>query len=178
MTKIDGENKGLILVLTGDGKGKTTSALGTVLRASGHGLACCVIQFIKSRTDTGEHLFAAQLPTVEFHTMGKGFVTAKSDREVHKASALAALAKAREVIAEGWVSLLVLDEITYALNLKFLDSAEVVALLKGRPPHLHVILTGRACPPEILAIADLVSEIKNVRHPFDHGIAAQKGIDY
>ena len=124
-------------------------------------------------------LFAAgTLPTVEFLTMGRGFVFNAGDRSEHESAARAAFAKACEVIDAGKVRLLVLDEITHAINLNLLDAGAVVAALKKRPVGMHIIVTGRNCPAEILAIADLVSEVRNVRHPYDQGIVAQKGIDY
>jgi cob(I)alamin adenosyltransferase len=174
----ENETHGLLVVNTGDGKGKTTAALGVVFRALGRGMPCAVVQFIKGKWKTGEKMFAETLPQLEFHVMGLGFTWESDDLDRDKKAAQRAWEKAKELIAQGRHRIVVLDEITYALNYSFVAVGEVVETLRNRPKDVHVIVTGRKCPQEILTIADLVSEMTSRRHPFDQGIRAQVGIDY
>jgi cob(I)alamin adenosyltransferase len=171
--------KGLIMVHTGNGKGKTTAALGMAFRALGHHLPVCIIQFIKGSWQYGE-LTSAKLFTglLEFHVVGKGFIweetATASDREA--AHAGWELTKAR--IAEGRHHLIILDEFTYAIKFGMVDETEVIDALQHKPEMLHVLITGRDASPALLEIADLVTEMREVKHPFHHGITAQKGIEF
>jgi cob(I)alamin adenosyltransferase len=170
---------GLVIVNTGDGKGKTTAALGTVLRAWGRGLRCCVIQFIKSETgDWGESKAARKLG-IDWHQMGDGFTWESRDIKQPVAKAEHAWGVAKERIASGEYDLIVLDEFTYPLRYGWLDTDEVVAWLRNnKPPALHLIITGRGAPSGLTDFADLVTEMKNVKHPFDEGILAQAGVEF
>lgn len=175
-------NKGLIIVFTGDGKGKTSAALGIALRASGHKMSVSVIQFIKSSNPTGEAKAAGRLaPELEFVSLGSGFVNCLGDAKPlseHKRSAAEALALARQRILSGSRDIVVLDEINTAVALGLIDVKDVLDLLAKKPLVLHVILTGRSACPEVIEAADLVTEMRNIKHPYDSGIPAQKGIDY
>ncbi|MFZ9594620.1 MAG: cob(I)yrinic acid a,c-diamide adenosyltransferase [Bdellovibrionia bacterium] len=170
--------QGLIVIHTGDGKGKTTAALGVLFRALGRKMKCGVVQFLKGNWETGERLFAQSIPDLDFYVMGLGFTWESHDLNQDQAAARAAWEKAKEMIQSERYQILVLDEIMYAFHFGWLDVHEVIAVLKNRPKNLHVILTGRKCPEELKAAADLVSEIHNRKHPFDSGIPAQKGVDY
>lgn len=171
-----------MLVYTGDGKGKTTAALGTVLRAVGHGHRCLVIQFVKGSWLTGEMRSIKRLePEVEFRRMGKGFVGIVDDSlppEKHEKAAQAAVDFARERLASGQYRLVVLDEIFVAVSLGLIRTQDVLALLDLRPADTNLILTGRNAPPEVIERADTVTEMRAVKHAFDKGIAAQRGVDY
>lgn len=169
---------GLVHVYTGQGKGKTTAALGVVFRALGRGMRVAVVQFIKGKWKTGERLFAETLPGLTFLVMGKGFTWNSDDLGQDRAAAVAAWAAAKALISSGEQAIVVLDEITYAINYGFIELAEVIASLAARPPHVHVILTGRNAPGELCARADLVTEMTAVKHPFTSGGKAQPGIDF
>ncbi|MDR1931188.1 MAG: cob(I)yrinic acid a,c-diamide adenosyltransferase [Spirochaetales bacterium] len=169
---------GLLLVFTGDGKGKTTAALGQVFRALGHGWKCCVIQFLKSGKPTGESLFAAREELLDFRTLGLGFILPGQDREPHRQAALRAWKDASGALASGKYRLVVLDELTYLCSFGFLDPAELAQTLRNRPGDVHVVVTGRKAPRELLEAADLVTEMNAVKHPLDAGIQAQEGIEY
>ena len=173
-------NKGLLIVLTGDGKGKTSAALGIALRAYGHNMSICVIQFIKGSFVTGESLAAEKLG-IEFVSLGKGFVIAKGSElnlKEHRSAAEKALTLARERMLSGALNILILDEINNAVKLGLLDIAAVLDLVKSKPQNLHLVLTGRNAHPDLIAAADLVTEMHALKHPFDSGLPAQKGIDY
>lgn len=171
------ERRGLLLTITGDGKGKTTSALGTAIRALGWGWRVKFIQFVKDGFETGEKRFFARLalPELEWEQCGSGMSWEHAD---HAGAAQHGWAVAREAIASGRYDLVVLDELNIALRQHWLAVDEVVETLKNRPPHLHVIVTGRTALPEILAVSDLISRIEEEKHPFHQGILAQNGIDY
>jgi cob(I)alamin adenosyltransferase len=169
---------GLLLVYTGNGKGKTTAALGLVFRALGRKLPVAVVQFIKGKWKTGERLFAETLPDLTFLVMGKGFTWESDDLSRDKEAAVVAWSKARELIEAGQHTVVVLDELTYVLNYGFVPTPDVLATLRARPAHVNVLITGRNAPDALLAIADLVTEMKSVKHPFDQGRKAQVGIDY
>ena len=170
---------GLLLVYTGNGKGKSTSAFGTVIRALGWGHSVAVVQYIKGTWKTGEreffHRFADLLT---WHAMGEGFTWDTQDRQRDRQAAEAAWAKSRAFLESGEYDLVVLDEINIALRYGQLAVEEVVAGLQARHPRTSVIATGRDAKPEILALADLVTEMKQVRHPFEQGIKAKQGIDF
>ncbi len=178
----DRSTNGLVLVNTGDGKGKTTAALGTVLRAVGYGHRCLIIQFIKGSWSYGELKSIKRLePEVEFHRMGKGFVGIIDDnlpREDHIRAAQEALRFARERLASGDYQLVLLDEIFVAVKLELISTADVVSLVKLRPPETSLILTGRGAPQEIIDLADTVTEMREIKHAYQKGILAQRGVDY
>ncbi len=170
--------RGLLVVYTGHGKGKTTAALGMVFRALGRGMRVTVVQFIKGKWKTGERLFAETLPALHFHVMGLGFTWDSDDLGEDKAAARAALDTARAAIAGGERELVVLDELTYAFHYGFLSLDEVLEALRARPPHVHVVVTGRNAPDALLDAADLVTEMTLVKHPFQSGVKAQMGVDF
>jgi cob(I)alamin adenosyltransferase len=169
---------GLVVVYTGHGKGKTTAALGIVFRALGRGMRVGVVQFIKGKWKTGERVFAEGLSGLEFHVMGLGFTWESDDLSRDKAAAAAAWDVARSFIASGERDVVVLDEITYAIHYGFIALEDVLASLKGRPPYVHVVVTGRNAPEALVEAADLVTEMKVVKHPFERGVPAQIGIDF
>lgn len=169
---------GLILVHTGNGKGKSSSAFGMVARALGHGMKVGVVQFIKGAMPTGEELFFRRFPEdVRFHAMGEGYTWNTQDRERDVAKAQAAWALAREMLADDTLGLIVLDEINIALKYRYLDVQQVIADLQQRPPMQHVVLTGRAAPPELIEVAHTVTEMGLVKHAFKQGFRAQPGIE-
>ncbi len=171
---------GLLINITGNGKGKTTSALGTSLRALGWGWKVSVLQFIKNAGKTGEKQFADNtgLP-FEIIPLGAGFTWRKAtETDEDKKCAEAAWNLAKEYIAKEEVDLLVLDELNIALKQKLVDVSEVLEILKQRPAWMHVIITGRGALPEVIEASDLVSELKEIKHPFQQGIKAQKGIEF
>jgi len=171
--------KGLLIVHTGKGKGKSTAAFGLLLRALGHGWPCGVVQFIKGAWDTGERRALARFPDqLSWHTMGEGFTWETQDRARDMAAAAAAWAKAQELIAAPEIKLLVLDELNIALRYDYLSLAEVVAALRSRRPGLHIVVTGRNAKPELLDAADLVTEMSLVKHHFAAGVKAQAGIEF
>jgi cob(I)alamin adenosyltransferase len=174
--------RGLVLVNTGDGKGKTTAALGTVLRAVGYGYRVLIVQFIKGSWMYGELKSIKRLePEVEFHRMGKGFVGIIDDdlpREQHEAAAKDALAFAKERLASGDYRLVLLDEIFIAVGLELITIKDVLDVLDARPEQTTLILTGRGAPPEIIERADTVTEMREIKHAFQKGILAQRGVDY
>ncbi len=174
----DGE-KGLLMVHTGNGKGKTTAAMGLILRAVGHGWPVAVVQFVKGGRRSGELAALDRFADlVRIRVMGEGFTWETQDRARDTAAAEAAWAESRAMIAESRYRLVVLDELTIALRYGFLAVSEVVPILAGRRPELHVVVTGRHAPPELLAAADLITEMRAVRHPFQAGIKAQVGIEF
>jgi len=173
--------KGLLIVNTGDGKGKTTAALGVLVRASGRGMKCALIQFMKSKTDRyGEHESLEKLG-VEIHTMGAGFTWDTKDTAVDIATSEATWDLCVEKMRSEEYELLVFDELVYVLDYKFLDVEKVLAEIKNvreKQPHLHIILTGRNAPAQLVEAADLVTEMKEIKHPFNVGIYAQQGIEF
>ena len=169
--------RGLLLVNTGNGKGKSTAAFGVALRAIGHGLKVSVIQFIKGKWKTGE-LQAAERLGLEFMPMGKGFTWESKNIEEDKELMRQAWSLASEKILSGAYSLIILDEINYVLGYGYIAVDDVVRTLVTRPEHVHVVLTGRNAPEEIISIADGVTEMRDVKHPYRSGIPAQKGIDF
>ena len=168
---------GLVLINTGNGKGKTTAALGIALRAVGQGLKVSMVQFIKGKWKTGE-MEAARLLGFELMPMGKGFTWESKNLEEDKALMRNAWTVASEKILSGRYDLIILDEINYVLGYGYIAADEVISVLQSRPEHVHVVLTGRNAPEEIVAIADGVTEMRDIKHPYRSGIPAQKGIDY
>ncbi|MBW8329786.1 MAG: cob(I)yrinic acid a,c-diamide adenosyltransferase [Thiobacillus sp.] len=169
--------RGLLLVITGNGKGKSTSAFGTVARALGHGMKVGVVQFIKSRTDTGEEAFLGKQPGVEWHVTGDGFTWDTQSREQDIATAQRGWAIAARMLADPSFNLVVLDELTYLLSYGYLDSDTVLDALAHRPSMQHVIVTGRAASEALIELADTVSVIADEKHAFRAGVKAQPGID-
>jgi cob(I)alamin adenosyltransferase len=168
----------LVLVNTGDGKGKSTAAFGMVLRAVARDWRVCVIQFLKSgRWRTGEEQLGRRLG-VDWNPMGDGFTWDSEDLDATQAKAVAAWAAARRAIASGDYQLVVLDEVTYPMNWGWVQTDEVVAAIRARPEAVNVVATGRDAPAALLAVADTVTEMRKVRHAFDSGVAARRGIDY
>ncbi len=172
-------SKGLLMVHTGPGKGKSTAAFGLILRALGHGWRVGVVQFGKGGWETGERkaleLFGDQ---ISWHTLGEGFTWETQDRARDVAAAARAWDKARELMADETIRLLALDELNIALRYEHLDLHEVVAALAGRRPDLHVVVTGRNAKPELIAAADLVTEMQATKHHFAAGVKAQQGIEF
>ena len=169
---------GLLLVLTGNGKGKSSSAFGMLARAMGHGMQCGVVQFIKGRNSTGEELFFRRFPEqVRFHVMGEGFTWETQDRQRDIAAAEAAWKVSREMLLDPSIGLVVLDELNIALKHGYLDLDQVLSDLQARPPMQHVLVTGRGAKPELIEMADTVTEMGMLKHAFQAGIKAQKGIE-
>ncbi|WP_460447882.1 cob(I)yrinic acid a,c-diamide adenosyltransferase [Alsobacter sp. SYSU BS001988] len=173
------ESKGLLMVNTGPGKGKSTAAFGLAMRALGYGWPIGVVQFIKGAWDTGErHALERFQDLVRWHTMGEGFTWETQDRARDVAAAEAAWRKAQELMADPAIRLVVLDELNIALRYDYLPLDEVVAALSARRPDLHVVVTGRNAKPELIAAADLVTEMTVVKHHFAAGVKAQQGIEF
>jgi cob(I)alamin adenosyltransferase len=172
------KKKGLIIVNTGNGKGKTTAALGVALRACGYGMRVIMLQFFKGKWKYGELRSAPKLGTLEIRPMGQGFTWESKDIEVDKRMVREAWQTATEQILSDNYDIVILDEINYALSYGFLPAEDVMNFLRKKPEMLHVILTGRDARPEIIEIADLVTEMHEIKHPFQQGILAQKGIEF
>jgi cob(I)alamin adenosyltransferase len=173
------EGGGLLMVHTGDGKGKSTAAFGMIIRALGWGQTVAVVQFIKGKWITGERQFFRRFEDqMRYHVMGEGFTWETQDRARDIAAAEAAWVVVRELLHTPDLNLLVLDELNIALRYDYLDRARVIADLKGRRPELHVCVTGRTAHPELIEAADLVTEMTLVKHPFQQGIKAQRGVDF
>jgi cob(I)alamin adenosyltransferase len=170
---------GLVQVYTGNGKGKTTAAFGLALRAVGRGLKVYVIQFIKGGFDYGELYVVDKLPNLELKAFGRGkFITEKPAGKEDVKLAEEALALAEAVVRSGKYDIVILDEINVALHLGLIKTEKVLELMKNRPKHVELILTGRYAPNEIIEVADLVTEMREVKHPFNKGYQARKGIEY
>jgi len=173
---------GLVIVYTGNGKGKTTAALGLALRAVGYNHKICMIQFIKGSWPYGEMVSVKRLePELELIIVGKGFVGIiddKTAREDHKKIAQEAIQISKEKIQSGNYNIVILDEINYAIDLGLIDLNDVLNLIKSKPEKLNLVLTGNHTKNEIIDVADLVTEMKEIKHPFKSGIKAKKGIDF
>lgn len=170
---------GLVIVVTGDGKGKSSSALGMVARALGHGMKVGVVQFIKGAIRTGEAKFFRRFPErVEFHTAGEGYTWVTQDRARDVGKAEAGWAHVRRMLADPGLGLVVADELNIVLKYGYLDVQEVLRALRARPAMQHVVITGRGAPPEIIAAGDTVTEMTVVKHAFQQGIRAQKGVEW
>jgi cob(I)alamin adenosyltransferase len=172
------QDRGLLLVLTGAGKGKSSSAFGMVARALGHGLNVQVVQFIKGRSDTGEEAFFRRQPGVGWQVCGEGFTWETQDRARDIAAAEAGWAHAARALADPAINLVVLDELTYLFNYGYLDLGRALADLAARPPMQHVVVTGRAAPRALVEAADTVSDVGDLKHAFRAGVRAQPGIDW
>jgi cob(I)alamin adenosyltransferase len=174
-------SRGLVLVLTGNGKGKTTAALGTALRAAGYGHKVAIIQFIKGTWHYGEIDALKRIPQIELHRTGAGFYKIMGDdlpEHVHRKAARDGLELAREKLRSGRYRLVILDEINNAIHTGLLATEDLLQLLDEKPEQVDLVITGRDAPAEVVERADLVTEMKEIKHPFQQGILARKGIDY
>ena len=171
------EERGVIIVHTGNGKGKSSAAFGMVARALGHDMRVAVIQFGKARTATGEELFFRKILNDDYHVMGEGFTWETQDRELDIQAAESAWNKAREYLSNADFDMVVLDELNITLKHKYLALDEVLTRLQQRPHLQHVVITGRAARPELIEIADTVTEMQNTKHAYKAGVCAQKGIE-
>ena len=173
------EERGILIVYTGAGKGKTTAALGMVMRCLGHGMKVAVVQFIKGAIDTAEQRALRDFgDLVTFLRLGEGYTWETQDRERDTNVTREAWEKAAEFLRNPDYAMVVLDELNIALKYDYVDVAEVLAAIRNRPVMQHVVITGRGAKPELLEAADLVSEMKMVKHPFRKGIKAQKGVEF
>lgn len=179
LMKTKTERRGLLLVHTGDGKGKSTAGFGMVARALGWNMRVGIVQYIKGKWRTGERQFFQRFPDqIEYEVMGQGFTWDTQDRAQDMQAAAAAWQVSLRMINDPAIQFVLLDELNIALRYDYLDINEVVAGLQARPADKHVCITGRNAKPELLAIADLVTEMTLVKHPFEQGVKAQKGVDF
>ncbi|PCI74468.1 MAG: cob(I)yrinic acid a,c-diamide adenosyltransferase [SAR86 cluster bacterium] len=171
-------DKGLLVVLTGNGKGKSTSAFGMLARSVGHGLRCGVIQFIKGQWECGEQMLFADNPLVEFHVMNTGFTWETQDRDKDIAAAEKTWTHGATMMTNPDFDVVILDELTYMLTYGYLDKEMVLSTLENRPKGQHVVITGRNAAKELIELADTVTELGENKHAFYDGVKVQKGIDY
>lgn len=171
-------DKGLLVVLTGNGKGKSSSAFGMLARSVGHGMRCGVVQFIKGQWECGEHLLFGEHPLVDFHVMSTGFTWETQDRDKDIEAAQRTWSEAEALLADDSYRFVLLDELTYMLTYGYLDPARVLQSLADRPAGQHVVITGRNASQSLLDIADTVSEVRDIKHAFNSGVRVQPGIDY
>ena len=171
-------DKGLLVVLTGNGKGKSTSAFGMLARSVGHGLHCGVSQFIKGQWECGEQMLFADNPLVEFHVMNTGFTWETQDRDSDIAAAEKTWAHGAAMMTNPDFDVVILDELTYMLTYGYLDKEMVLSALENRPQGQHVVITGRSAAKELIELADTVTELGENKHAFYDGVKVQKGIDY
>lgn len=172
------EERGVLVINTGNGKGKSSAAFGVVARALGHGLKVGVVQFVKGRSDSGEEVFFRQQPNVQWHVGGEGFTWETQDKERDAQAAQAAWDVACGHLSNPDIGLVVLDEMTYAFKYHWLDLETVISRLLGRPRMQHVIITGRAAPQALRDVADTVSDIGNEKHAFQSGVKAMPGLEF
>jgi cob(I)alamin adenosyltransferase len=170
--------KGRIIINTGDGKGKTTAALGTAFRALGHGFKVCVIQFLKGQGSYGERLMQTKFENLDWYICGKGFVFNKKDIEEDRKVAREGFDLAKEKINSDYYDLIILDEITYLPQYDFLPVGEIVEVIRNKPQRLSIIMTGRSAAVELQEIADTVTDMQVIKHAYSDGIKAQKGIEF
>jgi len=172
-------NAGVLVITCGNGKGKSSSAFGMAARALGHGMKVGVVQFIKGAIATGEENFFRRFPDeISFHVMGEGYTWETQNRERDVANAEKAWQRAQVLLSDPAIGLVVLDELNIALKYKYLDVQQVIADLQARPEMQHVVITGRGAPPELIAVADTVTEMQPIKHAFANGIAAQQGVEW
>jgi cob(I)alamin adenosyltransferase len=171
------ERRGVVVVNTGNGKGKSSAAFGMVARALGHGMRVGVVQFIKGSFSTGEEAFFRRFPEVSYHVMGEGYTWETQDRERDIAAAQLAWEQALIFLTDPACDLVVLDEVNIALKMGYLDVQAVLAALRDRPHMQHVVLTGRGAPQELIDYADTVTEMRDIKHAFRAGIQAQPGVE-
>ncbi|MFO7592638.1 MAG: cob(I)yrinic acid a,c-diamide adenosyltransferase [Pseudomonadota bacterium] len=172
------DERGLLIVNTGNGKGKSSAAFGVALRALGHGMKIGIVQFIKGRDSTGEELFFKRLPDVPFHVTGDGFTWDTQNRAQDENTALKGWEIALTLLQDPEVDLVILDELNIVLKYRYLPLETVLEGLKNRPPRQHVIVTGRGAPEELIEPADTVTEMREIKHAFKSGIRAQPGIEF
>jgi len=171
--------EGIVQVYTGSGKGKSTAAFGLALRAIGSGLKVYIIQFIKGGFDYGELYIVDKIPNLTLKAFGRGkFVTEKPPAKVDVQFAEEALALAEKIVKSGEYDIVILDEVNVALNLKLIKTERVIELIKTKPKHVELVLTGRYAPNEIIELADLVTDMRELKHPYNKGFKARKGIEY
>jgi cob(I)alamin adenosyltransferase len=175
--KADGE-RGVVIVNTGNGKGKSSSGFGVVARALGHGMRIGVIQFIKGRGTTGEEAFFRRFPEVDYHVMGDGFTWETQNRDQDIATARRAWDQALAMLGDDGYDLILLDELNIVLKYHYLPVGEVIAALQQRPPMQHVVITGRGAPQALIDVADTVTRMDEVKHAYKDGIKAQKGLEF
>jgi cob(I)alamin adenosyltransferase len=172
------DERGVIVITTGNGKGKSSSGFGMVVRALGHGMRTGVVQFIKGAQPTGEEMFLRRIPDeCAFHVMGEGYTWETQDRARDVAKAEAAWEVARGMLRDPGIGLVLFDELNIALKLHYLDVEQVIADLRARPPMQHVVITGRGAPPALVEAADTVTDMTPVKHAFQQGIKAQRGVE-
>ena len=169
--------RGVIVVATGNGKGKSTSGFGMAARALGHGMQVGIVQFIKGSFSTGEEAFFRRFPEVRYHVMGEGYTWETQDRDRDIEKARAAWDQSAAMLQDAGLNLVFLDELNIVLKLGYLSVFEVIETLQRRPPMQHVIITGRGAPPELIEVADTVTEMRPIKHAFDAGVRAQKGVE-
>jgi cob(I)alamin adenosyltransferase len=169
--------RGVIVVATGNGKGKSTSGFGMAARALGHGMQVGIVQFIKGSFSTGEEAFFRRFPEVHYHVMGEGYTWETQDRDRDIEKARAAWDQSAAMLQDAGLNLVFLDELNIVLKLGYLSISEVIQTLQRRPPMQHVIITGRGAPPELIEVADTVTEMRPIKHAFDAGVRAQKGVE-
>ena len=172
-------SQGLVQIFTGDGKGKTSAALGTILRALGHGLRVYIVYFMKGDYPYGERNVLSKLPNVNMASFGfKTFTDPANVKPEEIEQAKQALAAAREAMLSGSYDMVVLDEVNVAVDWKLIELEEAIKLISDKPPNVELILTGRYADAKLIELADLVTEMKNIKHPYDKGVKARKGIEY
>jgi len=177
IAKADKE-QGVSVLLTGNGKGKSSSAFGMLGRSLGYGHKCAVVQFIKGDWECGEELFFSQLPLVSYHAMGAGFTWETQNQEADKAAAEKAWVLAASLLADPNIDFLILDELTYMFSHGWLDLEMVATAIRERPANMNLVVTGRGAPQGLIEVCDTVSEIKDIKHAFRDGIKAQRGIEF
>ena len=178
-SRIDAANidKGIIVLLTGNGKGKSSSAMGMICRALGYDMKVALVRFLKGDQQTGEDLFIENHPNIVSALMESGFTWDTQDKELDKQKATQTWLEAKKFLANEEISVVVLDEITYMINYKYLDESEILLAISNRPKDQHVIITGRAASQGLIDVSDTVSEVEDIKHAFRANIRAQKGID-
>lgn len=172
------KEQGVSVLLTGNGKGKSSSAFGMLARSLGYGHNCAVVQFIKGEWECGEELFFSQLPLVSYHAMGAGFTWETQNLEKDKAAAEKAWSLAASLLADPTIDFLMLDELTYMFTQGWLDLEKVTQAILERPANMNLVVTGRGAPEGLIAACDTVSEVKDIKHAFRNGIKAQRGIEF
>jgi cob(I)alamin adenosyltransferase len=172
------KEQGVSVLLTGNGKGKSSSAFGMLARSLGYGHNCAVVQFIKGEWECGEELFFSQLPLVSYHAMGAGFTWETQNLEKDKAAAEKAWSLAATLLADPKINFLMLDELTYMFTQGWLDLEKVTQAILERPANMNLVITGRGAPEGLIAACDTVSEVKDIKHAFRNGIKAQRGIEF
>ena len=172
------EERGVLILLKGNGKGKSSSAFGTMARAVGHGQQAAVIQFIKGRKETGEYKLFRDHPQIDWHVMGHGFTWETQDKDKDREAAQQAWAKAEQMLKDESIGILVFDEMSYMFKYGHLELEPVIEALKNRPKDQHVIITGRTMPLPLQDIADTISDVQDLKHAFREGVKAQAGIEF